>query len=136
MTTQPSKLRKTYIIAEWSCGDLEGSLDRAIKILQEEKESAAKRGYTNLILVADKEYDYDSSREALQLYGDRLETDAEYAARIKRSQKAKETAKTRAKKAKEEEQAAELELYLKLKKKFEAKEKSDTANSSEAYYNK
>lgn len=100
---------KTFILIDTlSVSDFNGKIDDVIKFLQEKK--AAWHGYLNIRIDASQHYDDVS----IELYGDRLETDDEYAARIKIEER---LIKDKDQKKKEEEKA-EKALYYRLKKKY------------------
>ena len=92
-----------------------GSIEEVISKLEEWKSFHEAEGYRNITIKAEQVWD---SCE-VDLFGERLETDKEETARLKRNAKAKAAAKKK-KEKKEEKELKELE---RLKKKYEGKTK-------------
>lgn len=89
----------------------DGPVDEVIARLQEWREFHEKEGYRNITVSVEQNYDYTE----VDLYGERLETDKEEVARLKRSDAAKKAAKVRKDKKKEKE----LKELERLKKKYD-----------------
>jgi hypothetical protein len=106
------KLVKTEVL-EGYIGhyDLEKSLDVLITWIEQFQDVWEAKGYTNLRLEIDYDYDRESH---LQLKGDREETDREYERRMNDNKKQRERRKVE----KIADAKAEKELYEKLKKKY------------------
>ena len=85
--------------------DLEGNLDNTLVLLSGIKAAAESQGYTNLSICFDH-------FESVYFMGDRLETDQEYARRVKREERMKQEEKKkrfRVKEKKPEEMNAPIE---------------------------
>lgn len=89
----------------------EGNIDEIVERLIKVKNSYESQGFTNLQAIVEHSYDYYD----IDLYGERLETDAEYQKRLKIEARERD-AKAYAKRKKEEKERRE---YERLKKKFE-----------------
>jgi hypothetical protein len=91
--------------------DLTGPLEEVIERLHQYNEHAKEDGYENIMIECDAGYNNISC----QLSGDRLETDAEQAKRLRTEEKKrKERKRIKAKK-----EARERKEYERLKKKYE-----------------
>ena len=101
---QIEKISVSEFIATFSPYDLEGTLEDAVKYLQ------------NQFQLNDKiEFYYSDEYSEYSVYRTRLETDKEYAARMK----AEEQALAKQKKSKENKELRDRKEYERLKKKFE-----------------
>ena len=103
---QIEKISVSEFIATFTPYDLEGTAEDAIKYLQEKFQPNDKLDYS---------VDYSGEYGEYSVYRTRLETDKEYAARMK----AAEQALTKQKKSKESKELRDRKEYERLKRKFE-----------------
>ncbi len=96
--------------------DLNGDLDKVIKSLKKLQKSAKDSGYINVRMEVSAGEEYGDVVWDLELWGKRLETDAEYQARLAAIE-AELIAKEQETLLKE---AAERQEYERLKQKFES----------------
>lgn len=82
-------------------------LDEVIKYISDIKTELEAQGWSALRFELDQYYEYDG----LNIFGERIETDAEFKERLKLEEKEKEILRKR--------EAKEYEKYLQLKEKFE-----------------
>lgn len=87
--------------------DFTGTIDEICARLKDKEVLFKEKGFENISI----EIQYDYSGDYFEFWGDRIETDKEYEARLKREQKAIER--------QEKKLAKEKEKYEKLKAKFE-----------------
>lgn len=102
-------------IVRFSHDEIDGTIEALLAYLEGMKEDAAERGFEDVRIDYEHEYEYGEECIIYRVVGSRLETDREQEKRLA-------IAKKRRKQKKEEKiQKAlrELELYEKLKKKFE-----------------
>lgn len=91
--------------------DFDGKVSEVIAYFQALESEWVAKGYRSVTVEADAYYDYTS----IDIYGERLETDKELEARLKRSKKAQEAAKAR----KEKQEKSDRALLKKLKAKYD-----------------
>lgn len=111
------KKKKKTVTNKLACIDPDtitsGLLLDIVTRLKNLSDSYTKDGYTNVVL--DPDVGYEGEIQDIYLYGDRIETDEEYAERLahNRAVEANQQAE------KEKQRQVELQLYHKLKAKFE-----------------
>ena len=98
-----AKLVKEYLLNKFSAVDINESIDETIDRFLKEKIRAVREGYSDVRVDHETWNDYIE----IQIYGSRLETDAEEALRIKREEERER-----------QNLKSELEKYEELKKKF------------------
>jgi len=114
------KLKKEEKLHSFSMYELEGTFVSVIKKLEKIRDDWTDKGYKNIRLEHDIEYDYgDVQDNYIYMYGQRMETQEEADKREKAAAKARESRKKSKKKAAARKLEEEKKTYLRLKKKFE-----------------